>query len=235
MAAQDRVATERKRRRPTRSGVVLSEEMIIERAVRLVDEHGADALTVRRLGAALGADPSAIYRYFRGTEDLLLALADRMIGEALDDFEADDDWRTALRELAFRVYRSALRHPRVATLTGFRVTRRPNELRAVENGIGILRGAGFDEESAVRHYHVFIDTVLGHAALDAAVANLPEDQRAGDERAWRETYAEAPADRYPHLRAARDHLPVMAGSAFEATLDLLLAAFSARLPGAGAR
>ncbi|MDX3213763.1 helix-turn-helix domain-containing protein, partial [Streptomyces scabiei] len=59
-----RVPQERRRRRPTRSGVVLSEELIVDTALRLVGEHGPEALSVRRLGTALGCDPSALYRYF---------------------------------------------------------------------------------------------------------------------------------------------------------------------------
>lgn len=73
----------RRRRRPTKTGVVLSEELIVETALRLLKEHGADALTVRRLGLALGADPTALYRYFRDTDDLLLAIADELIGRTL--------------------------------------------------------------------------------------------------------------------------------------------------------
>ncbi len=73
----ERVVAERarRRRRPTKQGTVLSERLIVDTALRLIGEHGAAALTVRRLGASLGADPSALYRYFRDTDDLLLAVA----------------------------------------------------------------------------------------------------------------------------------------------------------------
>ncbi|MER7398914.1 TetR family transcriptional regulator [Streptomyces sp. NPDC000151] len=232
MAPPDRVTAERRRRRPTKSGVVLSAEMILEAALELLDEHGAEALTIRKLGTALGADPSAVYRYYRGAEDLLLALGDRLIGEALDGFrpEEHDDWAAALRDFALRAYRAALRHPRVAVLSSYRVTRRVHEQRAVETGVGLLRRAGFDDATAVRHYHAFVDTVLGHAALDAAVLRLPADQRAGDEQAWSEAYAQLPADAFPNLHAVRDHLPTMAGPAVEHTVDLLLAALKAQAP-----
>src|SRR6476646_4497034 len=71
--------TARQRRRPTKQGVVLSEELIVATALRLIEEHGAEALSVRRLGRALGADPSSLYRYFRHTDDLMLAIADELI------------------------------------------------------------------------------------------------------------------------------------------------------------
>ncbi|GAA0495623.1 TetR/AcrR family transcriptional regulator [Streptomyces olivaceiscleroticus] len=233
VAPPDRVTAERRRRRPTKSGVVLSAEMILDKALELLDEHGAEALTIRRLGAALGADPSAVYRYYRGADDLLLALGDRLIGEALDAFRPDDheDWADALREFGRCAYRAALHHPRVAVLSTHRVTRRPHEQRAVETGIGLLRRAGFDDATAVRHYHAFIDTVLGHAALDAAVLRLPAGQRAGDAQAWSEAYAELPAEDFPHLHAVRAHLPTMAGPAVEHVMDLLLTALRAQVPG----
>ncbi|MFD3518129.1 TetR/AcrR family transcriptional regulator [Streptomyces sp. NPDC058657] len=231
-----RVPGERKRRRPTRSGVVLSAERILDRALEIVDAYGAEALTMRKLGQALGADPSAVYRYFRSVEDLHLAMGDRLIGDTMAGFVPDPDpanWRASLREFGVRAYHSAQRHPRVALLSGFRVTRRPHEQRAIDTGVGLLRSAGFDDASAVRYYHAFVDTVLGHAALDAAVQGLRPEQQEADAGAWASAaYGDVPAEEYPHLHAVRDHLPMMAGSAFEGALDLVLAAIAAAAPGA---
>ncbi|MFI0903054.1 helix-turn-helix domain-containing protein [Streptomyces sioyaensis] len=224
MTESERVPAERKRRRPTSSGVVLSADLIVDAACELIDAQGAQAFTVRKLGAALGADPSAVYRYFRNTEDLLLALADRLIGESMTGFGSSGDWAADLRELGLRAYRSALRHPQIAVFSTVRVTGRPHEQRAVDTGIGLLLQAGFDEATAVRHYHALVDTALGHAALDAGVLRLAPAQRAADEQAWQAQYGSLPADEYPTLHRVREHLPLMAGSAVERALDLLVAA-----------
>ncbi|MGG7569913.1 helix-turn-helix domain-containing protein [Streptomyces sirii] len=225
MAASERVPAERKRRRPTGSGVVLSADLIVDTARELIDAQGAQAFTVRKLGAALGADPSAVYRYFRNTEDLLLALADRLIGESMEGFVPSGDWAADLRDFGMRAYRSALRHPQVAAFSTVRVTGRPHEQRAVDTGIGLLLQAGFDDATAVRHYHAFVDTALGHAALDAGVLRLAPAQRAADEQAWQDAYGGLPADDFPSLHRVREHLPAMAASAVESSLDLLIAAF----------
>ena len=119
-----RVPQERRRRRPTRSGVLLSEDLIVETALRLIGEHGPEALSVRRLGAALGCDPTALYRYFHDTDDLVLAIADRIIGDAMAGFVPGDDWVAALREMALRVRAGYLAHPRAAAMAAHRVTRR---------------------------------------------------------------------------------------------------------------
>ncbi|MFJ8821233.1 TetR/AcrR family transcriptional regulator [Streptomyces sp. NPDC102467] len=231
---EGRIPAERRRRKPTRSGVVLSEEVIVDCALRLVGQHGPDALSVRRLGAALGCDPSALYRYFHNTDDLLLALADRIIGEAQAGFEPDGmPWEEGLREMALRVHGCYRKHPRVAAMAAYRVTRRLNEFRAVDTGIGLLRRAGFDDASAVRYYAAFIDTVLGHAALDAAHLALPVERRVADDRAWVGEYAELSPRTHPHLAAARGQLPLMGGSSFEVALELLLAALVAAASGEG--
>ncbi|GCD98077.1 TetR/AcrR family transcriptional regulator [Embleya hyalina] len=221
---------ERRRRRPTKSGVVLSEDVIIECAVRLIGHHGAEALTVRRLGAALGCDPTAVYRYFRGTDDLLLAIADFLIGETLAGYRPGPDWVASLRELGLRVRDGHLRHPRVATVAAARVTRRHNEFRAVELGVSLLLSAGFSPADAARYYHVFIDTVLAHAALEASYAALAPEVREADDRAWEETYRRLPATDYPAIGAVRPHLGAgMSGSPFEDVLDLLLESLARRV------
>ncbi|NBE52602.1 TetR/AcrR family transcriptional regulator [Streptomyces boluensis] len=230
--AEGRVPAERRRRRPTKGGVVLSTELIVDRALSLVGQHGPDALSVRRLGAALGCDPSAVYRYFHSTDDLLLAVADRLIGESLDGFAPGDDWVAGLREMAHRIHRCYLAHPRIAALAAYRVTRRAHEFRAVDTGIGLLRRAGFDEAAAVRHYAAFVDTVLGHAALDAAHLALAPERRAADDAAWAEAYRSVPVEEYPQLAAVRDELPLMASGygSFELALELLLGALEAKAP-----
>ncbi|MEV1022829.1 TetR/AcrR family transcriptional regulator [Streptomyces sp. NPDC050264] len=228
---EGRVPAERRRRKPTRSGVVLSEEVIVDCALRLVGQHGPDALSVRRLGAALGCDPSALYRYFHNTDDLLLAIADRIIGEAQAGFDPDGmPWAEGLREMALRIHGCYRAHPRVAAMAAYRVTRRLNEFRAVDTGIGLLRRAGFDDASAVRYYAAFVDTVLGHAALDAAHLALPVERRGADDLAWGGVYAGLPDAEYPQLASVRPHLPLMSGSSFETALELLLAALVAAAP-----
>ncbi|MFD7441261.1 TetR/AcrR family transcriptional regulator [Streptomyces sp. NPDC059909] len=220
----------RRRRRPTKQGVVLSEELIVETALRLLKEHGSDALTVRRLGLALGADPSALYRYFRDTDELLLAIADELIGRTLRAWRPTGDWRADLRSLGLRMHADYLAHPQAAVLSACRVTGRLHEIRAVETMIGVLRGAGFPDAEAVRIYHAFVDQALAFAALDSAATALPAAAREADEAAWRSTYARLPAGTHPHIAATARHLVAdMNLSAYPRALDMLLTAAAARL------
>lgn len=223
-------AAARQRRRPTKQGVVLSEELIVGTALRLIEEHGADALSVRRLGRALGADPSSLYRYFRHTDDLMLAVADELIGRTLRTWRPSGDWRADLRELGLRVHAGALAHPRAAVLSSYRVTGRVYEIQAVEAILGVLRGAGFPDAEAVRIYHAYVDQALAFGALDSANTALPKAAREAEAAVWQATYARLPADTYPHIAAtARYLVATMRHSSYPAALDLLLSAAAARL------
>ncbi|WP_328681350.1 TetR/AcrR family transcriptional regulator [Streptomyces sp. NBC_00322] len=220
----------RRRRRPTKNGAVLSEQLIIETALRMLREHGSAGLTVRRLGIALGADPSTLYRYFSGIDDLTLAIGDVLVGRAVAGWESIGDWRADLRELGLRIHAAYLGHPQAAVLTASRVSGRAHEVAADETILGVLRTAGFADADAVRIYQAFIDQTLAFAALDAASLALPAAAREADEEVWRATYARLPPTTHPHV-AATAHLLVarMNHSAYPTALDMLLDSASAQL------
>ncbi|MDH6142803.1 AcrR family transcriptional regulator [Kitasatospora sp. GP30] len=229
----DRVTPEpqRRRRRPTKQGTVLSEHVIVDTALRLVGLHGAQALTVRRLGAALGADPSAIYRYFRSTDDLLLAIADELIGRAQHGWRSTGDWRADLRAIGLRIHSAYLAHPQAALLAAHRTTGRDNEILAVESILGVLRSAGFPDPEAVRIYHALVDQSLAFAALDAAALALPAPAQAADLGVWQSRYARLAPGSHPNIAATAELLTAdMRRSGYPFALTLLLDAIAARLP-----
>jgi AcrR family transcriptional regulator len=224
-----RVPTTRRRRRPTKTGVVLSHDLIVKTAIRLMHEHGSEGLSVRRLGLALGADPSSVYRYFRDTDDLIRAVADDLIGQYLSDFVPGPDHRAALRELGTRIHSALVAEPRISVLTASRVTGRPHEIRVIELGLGILRRAGFSARDAARHYHAFIDLTLGFASLDASAATLAHGTDESDDAVWGTVYARLPAGTHPNIAACAGSLATtMRGSAYPAALDLFLDGLEAR-------
>ncbi|OIJ66523.1 TetR/AcrR family transcriptional regulator [Streptomyces mangrovisoli] len=220
----------RRRRRPTRSGVVLSERLIVGTALRMLREHGSAGLTARRLGLALDCDPSALYRYFRGMDDLTLAIGDALIGQALDGWEPSGRWRADLREIGLRIHAAYVAHPQAALLTTSRVTGRVHELAADEAVLDVLRSAGFPVPDTVRIYHAFIDQTLAFAALDSASLALPSATLRADEAVWRSTYARLPRATHPRIAEAAPLLATrMVTSAYPTALDMLLDSVSAQL------
>ncbi|MGC4998301.1 MULTISPECIES: TetR/AcrR family transcriptional regulator [unclassified Streptomyces] len=223
----------RRRRRPTRSGTVLSEELIVTTALRLLREHGSAGLTARRLGLALDCDPSTLYRYFRGMDDLTLAIGDALIGQALDGWRRTGRWQADLRAIGLRIHAAYVAHPQAALLTAGRVTGRAHELAVDEAVLDVLARAGFPLPEAVRVYHAFIDQTLAFAALDAATLALPSDSQRADEDQWQSTYARLPRSTHPRIAEAAPLLArQMVDSAYPTALRMLLDSAAARLSGA---
>ncbi|RII15632.1 hypothetical protein DSC45_17525 [Streptomyces sp. YIM 130001] len=213
----------RRRRRPTKEGTVLSESLIVHTALRVLREHGGPGLTARRLGTALGADPSTLYRYFAGMDDLTRAIGEELMGRALDDWAATGEWRADLRALGLAIHSSYLAHPQAAVLTASRVTGRPREIAVDETILALLHGAGFADGAAVRVYHAFIDLSLAFAALDAGSLALTDEARQADEEMWSSTYARLPADTHPRIAATAQLLAGrMNRTAYPVVLDALL-------------
>jgi len=211
-------------------GTVLSEGLIVQTALRMLREHGSAGLTARRLGAALGADPSTLYRYFAGLDGLTRAIGEELVGRALDGWTATGNWRADLRSLGLAIHASYLAHPQAALLTASRVTGRPREIAVDETILGILRDAGFGDADAVGVYHAFIDLALAFAALDAGALAIKEEVREVDEEMWSSTYAQLPAETHPHIAATARFLPGrMNASAYPVVLDTLLNSATARL------
>lgn len=212
----------------TRPRAELSRDRILDAAQVIIDRDGDAALTFRRLGLELDADPTAAYRHFSSKDDLLLALGDRLLGEAMDSVPGELDWRDSLRELAIALRHSLVRHPRLAVLISVRTTQGDQEARGIERLLATLADAGLPVPEAVAVWRALADTTLAWAGFSAAYIALSDEVRRRDVAAWTTTYRQLPADQYPHIAAARPYLDEDY-DAFPMALELLLDGIAARL------
>jgi len=223
MAAMARVIESRRRNTRTKAGAVLSAGVIVDAALALVGQHGAAGLSVRRLGAAIGCDPTAIYRYFASVDELFLAMGDRLIAHTIEGFEPGEDWKDNLRTLAKRTYAEYVAHPRVAIAVASRVTGGAHERRIIDLVLGELRRAGFEGEQAVRLYRSFGDFILAFSAVDADFLARSDEVRAADIQRWDDAYGDVDPEQFPNLAALAPIVIAHAEvSTFELCLELLL-------------
>ena len=210
----------------------LSRARILDAAQALIEREGDSALTFRRLGAELGADPTAAYRHFRNKDELLLALGDRLLGEAVDPTIAavppDAGWRTLLRLSAHGLRNTLVRHPKLASLISVRITQGEHEAMAIERGLAALAETGLPTREIVAIQRAFADTILAWSAFSASFEALPAEAKARDAAAWVTTYRQLPAEQYPHIHAAGPFLDEF-DDAFDIALDLMFDGIEARI------
>ncbi len=65
--------------RPKAGEEPLTRGRILKMALSLVDEHGMEALSMRRLAKELGVDPMAIYHHVPGKRALLTGLIEESL------------------------------------------------------------------------------------------------------------------------------------------------------------
>jgi len=65
---------------------------VVARAVDVLDRYGLADLTMRRLGAELGVQPSALYHHFANKQSLLAAVADEMLARAV--WPSEGSWES---------------------------------------------------------------------------------------------------------------------------------------------
>jgi AcrR family transcriptional regulator len=195
----------------------LDEETIVATAMALAERDGSDALTMRRLGAALGVDPTAVYRHFRDKQALIAAVAERLFERAQDDVVETSDWRANLRALLLagrRLYRD---HPAIALGLARQREDTPALTRATEFFLRNLRAAGLPDGDAALAYHACIDCIVG-AGLMHALA--PYDRGEGD--TVRRALGALSPETHPNTVAVARHLYPGEDHVFTFTVELLL-------------
>ncbi|SBT38177.1 GntR family transcriptional regulator [Micromonospora auratinigra] len=103
-------ATVRPRGGPGGGEPALSRERLVRGAIALADAGGLAAVSMRQLAADLGVATMALYRHVRGRDDLLLAMADTVLGDAPLPPVPPAGWRTALDLLARAQWAAYRRH-----------------------------------------------------------------------------------------------------------------------------
>src|SRR5262245_46535135 len=83
---------------------------ILRAAVALADEGGIDALSMRKLGRALGVEAMSLYNHVANKDDLLAGMVDLVFGE-IGPPQPGAGWRAAMRQRAVAARAVLGRHP----------------------------------------------------------------------------------------------------------------------------
>jgi AcrR family transcriptional regulator len=166
---------------------------VLRAAIALADQHGIDAVSMRRLGQELGVDPMSLYKHVGNKDGLLDGMIDLVVGEAEveaggdgggDNSDGDGDrgepgeWKAVLRARVMAAREAMLRHPWAPRVLESRSAAPPTVMRHYEAVAGILRGGGFSVDLVHHALHALGSRMLGFSQElfddSAALAEGPE-------------------------------------------------------------
>ena len=210
----------------------ITRELVLATALEIIDRDGADALSMRRLAAALDRDPMILYRHASGKAALLDDVVETVLAQLHVD-PSDPDWANQLRAVA-RDYRAlAVAHPNVVPLLVTRPLATPlalrphGTLRPLEDMLALLIRAGFSGPDALHVYRAFFGFLNGHVLNE--LQELVENPDETDDLLRLGLYR-LPIGEFPLLRGLAHALACYDGAAeLERGLDILLTGLAATL------
>lgn len=150
----------------------LSRAAIVREAIALLDAEGAEALSMRKLGARLNAGATSLYRHVATKDELMELAVDEVVAEitvpAADSSGSPPDWRAAAAETARSFRATALRHPWVSSVLGQAglAYLGPNLMALSERLAALFITAGFPDPSGA--IDVVLSYVIGMSTTEAA-------------------------------------------------------------------
>jgi AcrR family transcriptional regulator len=182
----------------------LSKDAVVDAALAILKSDGLEAVTMRRVAAALDTGAMSLYVYVPGREGLLQAMLDRVT--ATVELEAPDpsQWRAQLHSLLARMHQALLAHPGMAALTLADPPTTETVLLLAENLLGILLVGGLGPQDAAWACDILVLLVTAVASED----DVRRARSGGDDgdRQHRvddiyTTLAGLPPDRFPLITA----------------------------------
>jgi AcrR family transcriptional regulator len=216
----------------TRQRVPLTRDRILRAAIRIADEEGLDALTMRRLGQELGVQAMSLYNHVANKDDLYQGIVDLALSE-IEVPSPELDWKAALRQSAISAHQAFVRHPWACNLHMATPSVNDERMLWMEGVLRTLREAGFSPNMTHHAYHALDSHITGFTLW---LVNMPFDSREELLDMAEQFIPRIPADRFPYvIEHANEHLEDPdpdEPSEFEFGLDLILEGLERRLDSA---
>jgi AcrR family transcriptional regulator len=175
----------------------LSVDAIVDAALAILKSEGLEALSMRRVAAALDTGAGSLYVYVAGRESLLEALFDRIIVTIELEVPDSSRWRIQLHSLLTRMRDALVSYPGIAAVSMVDPPRTEGAMRLLENLLGLLLAGGLDAQDAAWAADILAAQVT-YAAIEAELRRTDPSALAEEVTA---NFARLPADRFPLITA----------------------------------
>jgi TetR/AcrR family tetracycline transcriptional repressor len=146
--------------------VPLTRGRVLQAALRYIDEHGLEALSMHKLGAELGVRGMSLYNVVASKDDLLDGVVESLWAEIESAAPPETCWQQGYRALACAVRDVMHRHPKAAPLVTARRQVIPEPaLRAVRAHVTAAMSSGVPEDAAYALLRTITSFALGYALV----------------------------------------------------------------------
>lgn len=178
-----------------KSATGLDPDTVVRAALELLDDKGADAVSVRGVADRLGVRMNTVLWHAKTKARLLELMADAIVaGAPVEDLP--EPWRDRVRELAHRYRRALLARRDGARIVAGTYAAEPATLRFADTMVGALLGAGFPARQAVWVCWTIVYFVLG----------LTQEEQASPDALGEDFGRLLASGEYPALALTREHL-----------------------------
>jgi AcrR family transcriptional regulator len=187
----------------------LSEAAIVEAALAITKGEGMDAVTMRRVAAALDTGAASLYVYFRNRDELVKAMLDRAAASIPLVKPEPKRWREQVWDLMSGFLEALEAHPGLAAALPAEPPTSENTLSGAENLLGILLAGGIAAQDAAWACDILTLIVTATAAeadVRRAAGADGEADREGIVDKMQDTFSGLPPERFPLLVAHASEL-----------------------------
>jgi AcrR family transcriptional regulator len=185
------------RRRPS-----VTRDQIAQAAMALADAEGLEAVSMRRVAAALGVGTMTLYHYVRTKDDLKTLMGNTIMAELLlDDAQIDPvDWRASITAIARRSRELFRRHRWLVHAVDQGGEIGPNGMRHFEQSLAAVEGTGLDPAGKLELVALVDDLVFG-SAYRAAMEDEDFNDIEWRRSALRYMQTQLDSGEFPHIEA----------------------------------
>jgi AcrR family transcriptional regulator len=144
--------------------VGLTPEQIVDAALTLMDEHGPEWLTMRRLAEHLGVAAPTLYWHVHGRAELMDAAVDAALAGGRITTTNDPDWRVRVAEFMHGLRGRLTAHPWVTDVTRNRYPRSVHEMTL--HAVDVAGAIGLDPQQTADCARLMIWEVTGFTTLE---------------------------------------------------------------------
>lgn len=202
----------------------LDRKRIAQVALAMIDEHGIDQLSMRKLGSVLGVEAMALYHYFSNKAELLDGILDIVLEDVAARLTPDGTPLQRVRRTFDALRIIAIEHPHAYLSMVSRRFRTPTALQFYEQLLQRLHEAGLGAEQSARYYRLMANFTAG-----AGLAEVGSRAKQPDATPIILEDFDRPQE-FPFITAAMPFLRVTEIDAiYHSGMDILFAALDAEL------